>query len=80
MGSEPVKCAPLCVMLTVKDTMKTIAFYRDVLGLRPDEHAEEEERRQIAEAIRRHGRDGGFPVGSVTEVAAMIGPSTARGA
>jgi len=31
-----------------------------------------------AEAIRRHARDGGFPVNSVTEVAAVIGPSTAH--
>jgi uncharacterized glyoxalase superfamily protein PhnB len=31
-SSQPRKCAPLCVMLTVKDMNKTMAFYRDVLG------------------------------------------------
>lgn len=35
---------------------------------------------ESAEAIRRHARDGGFPIGSVTEVAAVIDPSTARSA
>jgi hypothetical protein len=32
-----------------------------------------------AEAIYRHAREGGFPADSVTEVAATIGPATARG-
>lgn len=35
---------------------------------------------ESADTIRRHARDGGFPVNSVTEVAAVIGPSTARDA
>jgi hypothetical protein len=30
-----------------------------------------------AEAIERHSREGGFPANRVTEVAAIIGPSTA---
>jgi hypothetical protein len=33
-----------------------------------------------AEIIRRHAREGGFPADKVTEVAAIIGPSTAGGA
>jgi uncharacterized glyoxalase superfamily protein PhnB len=32
--SSQLKCAPLCVMLSCKDTTKTIAFYRDVLGFK----------------------------------------------
>lgn len=32
-----------------------------------------------AEAIYKHAREGGFPADSVTEVAAIIGPTTARG-
>jgi uncharacterized glyoxalase superfamily protein PhnB len=32
MGGSQQKVAPLTVMLTVKDMMKTIAFYRDTLG------------------------------------------------
>jgi uncharacterized glyoxalase superfamily protein PhnB len=31
MGQQ-TKCAPLCVMITVKDMTRTIAFYRDVCG------------------------------------------------
>ncbi|MEP9387831.1 DUF4242 domain-containing protein [Mesorhizobium sp. KR9-304] len=34
---------------------------------------------ESAETIRKHAHDGGFPINSVTEVAAVIGPSTARG-
>lgn len=30
-----------------------------------------------AETIYRHAREGGFPADSVTEIAAVIGPSTA---
>ena len=33
---------------------------------------------ESAETIRKHARDGGFPITSVTEVAAVIDPSTAR--
>lgn len=33
---------------------------------------------QSADIIRRHAREGGFPANKVTEVAAVIGPSTAR--
>lgn len=32
-----------------------------------------------ADVVHRHAREGGFPANKVTEVAAMIGPSTARG-
>jgi len=35
---------------------------------------------QSADVIRRHAREGGFPANKVTEVAAVIDPSTARGA
>lgn len=31
-----------------------------------------------AEVIRRHAREGGFPADIVTEVAAVIGPGTAK--
>ena len=31
-----------------------------------------------ADTIRRHAREGGFPADKVTEVAAIIGPSTAK--
>ena len=31
-----------------------------------------------ADAIRRHAREGGFPADSVTEISAVIDPSTAR--
>jgi hypothetical protein len=31
-----------------------------------------------ADAIRRHARKGGFPADMVTEIAAVIGPSTAQ--
>lgn len=31
-----------------------------------------------AEVIRRHAREGGFPAGAVTEVSAVIDPSTAQ--
>ena len=31
-----------------------------------------------ADVIRRHAREGGFPADMVTEVAAVIGPGTAR--
>jgi hypothetical protein len=34
---------------------------------------------ESAEIIRRHAREGGFPADRVTEVAAIIGPSTANG-
>jgi uncharacterized protein DUF4242 len=33
---------------------------------------------ESAETVRRHASEGGFPANSVTEVASMIGPSTAR--
>ena len=33
-----------------------------------------------ADVILRHASEGGFPANKVTEVAAVIGPSTARGA
>jgi hypothetical protein len=33
-----------------------------------------------ADAIRRHARQGGFPADMVTEIAAVIGPSTANAA
>ena len=33
-----------------------------------------------ADVVLRHAREGGFPANKVTEVAAVIGPSTARGA
>jgi hypothetical protein len=33
---------------------------------------------ESAEVIRRHAREGGFPADLVTEVAAVIGPATAR--
>jgi hypothetical protein len=32
---------------------------------------------ESADVIRRHAREGGFPADKVTEVAAIIGPSTA---
>jgi hypothetical protein len=32
-----------------------------------------------AEAIYKHAREGGFPADSVTEVASVIGPTTANG-
>lgn len=35
---------------------------------------------QSADVIRRHAREGGFPANKVTEVVAIIGPSTAGGA
>ena len=35
---------------------------------------------ESAETVRRHASEGGFPANSVTEVASMIGPSTARDA
>lgn len=31
-----------------------------------------------AEVIRRHARDGGFPADTITKVAAVIGPDTAK--
>jgi len=31
-----------------------------------------------AETVRRHAREGGFPADMVTEIAAEIGPSTAK--
>ena len=31
-----------------------------------------------ADVIRRHARDGGFPADTVTKVAAVIGPGTAK--
>jgi hypothetical protein len=31
-----------------------------------------------ADVIRRHAREGGFPADAVTEVAAVIGPGTAK--
>lgn len=34
MSSQPTKCAPLSVMLTCKDTAKTVSFYRDTLGFK----------------------------------------------
>ena len=34
---------------------------------------------ESADAIYRHAREGGFPADRVTEVAAIIGPSTASG-
>ncbi|WP_442579982.1 DUF4242 domain-containing protein [Mesorhizobium sp. ASY16-5R] len=34
---------------------------------------------QSAEVVRRHAEEGGFPASKVTEVAAVIGPATARG-
>lgn len=33
---------------------------------------------QSADVIIQHGKDGGFPVNSVTEVSAVIGPQTAQ--
>jgi len=33
---------------------------------------------QSAEVIRRHARNGGFPADAITEVAAVIGPGTAK--
>jgi hypothetical protein len=35
---------------------------------------------ESAEIVRRHAEEGGFPANRVTEVAAVIGPLTARGA
>jgi hypothetical protein len=35
---------------------------------------------ESAEVVRRHAEEGGFPANRVTEVAAVIGPLTARGA
>lgn len=35
---------------------------------------------ESAEAIYKHAREGGFPADRVTEVAAVIGPATAKGA
>lgn len=35
---------------------------------------------ESAEAIYRHAREGGFPADRVTEVTAVIGPETAKGA
>lgn len=35
---------------------------------------------ESAEVIHRHAREGGFPANKVTEVAAIIGPSTADSA
>lgn len=32
-----------------------------------------------ADTVRRHAREGGFPADAVTEVAAEIGPQTAKG-
>lgn len=32
-----------------------------------------------ADVVLRHAREGGFPANKVTEVAALIGPSTAAG-
>lgn len=34
---------------------------------------------ESAEAVYRHARMGGFPADSVTEIAATIGPDTAKG-
>ncbi len=34
---------------------------------------------QSADVIRRHAREGGFPADVVTEIVAIIDPSTARG-
>ena len=34
---------------------------------------------ETAEAIRRHAREGNFPVDSVAEITAIIDPSTANG-
>ena len=34
---------------------------------------------QSADIVRRHASEGGFPANRVTEVAAVIGPATARG-
>jgi hypothetical protein len=34
---------------------------------------------QSADVIYRHAREGGFPADMVTEIAAIIGPPTARG-
>jgi hypothetical protein len=34
---------------------------------------------ESAETVRRHAIDGGFPANVVTEISAVIGPSTARG-
>lgn len=33
---------------------------------------------ESADVIRRHAREGGFPADKVTEVAAIIGPSTGQ--
>ncbi len=35
---------------------------------------------ESAEAIYKHAREGGFPADKVTEVAAVIGPTTAKDA
>ncbi|MFI0846981.1 DUF4242 domain-containing protein [Mesorhizobium sp. IMUNJ 23232] len=35
---------------------------------------------ESADIVRRHAEEGGFPANKVTEVAAVIGPATARGA
>ena len=35
---------------------------------------------QSADAVHRHAREGGFPANKVTEVTAVIGPSTASAA
>jgi hypothetical protein len=35
---------------------------------------------ESADVVRRHAEEGGFPANKVTEVAAVIGPATARGA
>jgi Protein of unknown function (DUF4242) len=32
---------------------------------------------ETAEVVKRHAREGGFPANKVTEVAAVIGPTTA---
>ena len=35
---------------------------------------------ESADVVRRHAEEGGFPANKVTEVAAIIGPATARDA
>ena len=35
---------------------------------------------ESADAVYRHAREGGFPADKVTEIAAIIGPSTANSA
>ena len=35
---------------------------------------------ESADIVRHHAEEGGFPANKVTEVAAVIGPATARGA